>query len=57
MFRYAEAKYNLGDLAEAEKAYKIIEKYFPKSKIAVTIKERLEDIKNRKTKADTSNVK
>ncbi|OGW36279.1 MAG: hypothetical protein A2Y97_07540 [Nitrospirae bacterium RBG_13_39_12] len=53
VFMYAEAKYNLGDLAEAEKAYKIIEKYFPKSKMAPATKERLEEIKKRKEKADT----
>jgi TolA-binding protein len=52
MFMYAEAKFNLGDLTEAEKAYKIIIELFPTSSRAATSKTRLEDIKKRK--ADTS---
>src|SRR4030043_606397 len=54
MFMYAEAKYNLGDLVEAEKAYKIVIELFPTSNGAATSKGRLEDIK--KKKADTSIV-
>jgi tetratricopeptide (TPR) repeat protein len=54
MFMYAEAKYNLGDLVESEKAYKIVIELFPTSNRAVTSMGRLEDIKKRK--ANTSTV-
>jgi len=57
MFMYAEAKFNLGDLAEAGKAYKIVIEQFPTSGRATTAKARLEDIKNRKGKADVPPVK
>ncbi len=52
MFMYAEAKFNLGNLIEAEKAYKTVIELVPKSSRATTSKIRLEDIKKRK--ADTS---
>lgn len=48
MFMYAEAKFNLGDLVEAEKAYRVIIDLFPKSKRAVTSKVRLQEIEKRK---------
>lgn len=54
MFMYAEAKFNLGDLIEAEKAYKVVIELFPKSSSATTAKARIEEIKKRK--ADTSTV-
>jgi tetratricopeptide (TPR) repeat protein len=50
MFMYAEAKYNLGDLTEAEKAYKLLIELFPKSNRVATSKARLEEIEKRKTK-------
>jgi TolA-binding protein len=53
MFMYAEAKYNFGDLKEAEKAYKTVIELFPKSSRVATSKARLEEIEKRKSKADT----
>ncbi len=52
MFMYSEAKLNLGDLAEAEKGYKIVIALFPDSKESATSKKRLEDIKSRKSKKE-----
>jgi len=52
MFMYAEAKFNLGDLIEAEKAYKIVIELVPTSIIATTSKRRLEEIKKTKARAD-----
>ena len=51
-FMYAEANFNLGDLKEAERVYKIVIELFPNSRIADISKKRLEDIL-KKTKADT----
>ena len=48
MFMCAEAKFNLGDIVEAEKAYKVVIELFPKSNRAATAKARLEEIKKRK---------
>lgn len=48
MFMYAEAKFNLGDLTEAEKSYKTAIELFPTSSMAATSKKRIEDIKKRK---------
>lgn len=51
MFFYAEAKFHLGDLVEAEKGYKIVASLFPGSKEAETARERLQEVAKRKTKA------
>lgn len=51
MFMYSEAKFNLGDLAEAEKGYKIVIEFFPKTKEGETSKNRLEEIQNLKKQA------
>ncbi|MEW6418618.1 MAG: tetratricopeptide repeat protein [Nitrospirota bacterium] len=48
MFMYAEARFNLGDLVEAEKAYKVVIELFPKSSRSDTSKTRLEEIEKRK---------
>jgi TolA-binding protein len=53
MFMYAEAKFNLGDLIEAERAYKIVIELFPTSSKAAASKRRLEEIKKTKAKADS----
>jgi len=53
MFMYAEAKFNLGDLMEAERAYKIVIELFPTSSKAAASKRRLEEIKKTKAKADS----
>jgi|Deesub1362A_J573_1020465.scaffolds.fasta_scaffold00027_9 tetratricopeptide (TPR) repeat protein len=45
LFFYSEAKFNLDDLKEAEKGYKIIRRLFPKSMEARISKKRLEEIK------------
>jgi len=45
LFMYAEAQFNLGDLGEAEKAYKSLVELFPKSRMTTTAKERLDEIK------------
>jgi tetratricopeptide (TPR) repeat protein len=48
LFMYSEAKFNLGDLIEAEKGYKIVIALFPNSAEAVTSKSRLEEIKKKR---------
>lgn len=48
LFMYSEAKFNLGDLIEAEKGYKIVITLFPNSAEAVTSKSRLEEIKKKR---------
>ncbi len=48
MFMYSEAKFNLGDLTEAEKGYRIVIALFPGSKESAVSKERLEEINKRK---------
>jgi tetratricopeptide (TPR) repeat protein len=53
MFMYAEAEFNLGDLTEAERAYKIVIDLFPTSSKAAASKRRLEEIKKTKAKADS----
>ena len=53
MFMYAEAKFNLGDFMEAERAYKIVIELFPTSSKAAASKRRLEEIKKTKAKADS----
>jgi TolA-binding protein len=50
MFMYAEAKFNLGDLTEAEKSYKTVIELFPTSSMAATSKKRIEDIKKKNPK-------
>lgn len=52
MFMYSEAKLNLGDLVEAEKGYKIVIALFPDSKESELSKERLEEVKKRKSRLD-----
>lgn len=44
MFLYAEAKFHLGDVNEARKAYNIILYYYPHSAESLTAKGRLEEI-------------
>ncbi|MBI5102810.1 MAG: hypothetical protein HZB33_13385 [Nitrospirae bacterium] len=41
LFHYSEAKFNTGDVVEAEKGYKIIYSLFPDSSEGVTARERL----------------
>jgi len=48
MFMYSEAKFNLGDFVEAEKGYKIVIEFFPRTKEGETSKNRLEEIKKLK---------
>lgn len=50
MFLYSEAKFNLGDITEAEKGYRIVASLFPESKEARTSRTRLEEIGKLKTK-------
>jgi TolA-binding protein len=50
MFMYAEAKFNLGDLTEAEKSYKTVIELFPTSSMATTSKKRIEEIKKKNPK-------
>jgi TolA-binding protein len=54
LFMYAEAKFNLGDIVEAEKAYTDVIELFPTSYRAATAKKRLEEIKNKKEKPGAS---
>jgi hypothetical protein len=44
MFYYAEAKFNLEDLVEAEKAYRIVTRLFPGSHEARIAKEQIREI-------------
>lgn len=48
LFMFSEAKFNLGDLIEAEKGYKIVIEFFPKTTEGETSKKRLEEIKKLK---------
>ena len=50
LFMFSEAKFNLGDLIEAEKGYKIVIEFFPKTAEGETSKKRLEEIKKTKSK-------
>ncbi|MHB8881236.1 MAG: tetratricopeptide repeat protein [Thermodesulfovibrionales bacterium] len=52
LFLYAEAKLNLGDLAEAEKGFRIIVAEAPKSKEGIISKQRLEAIQKKKSGKD-----
>lgn len=52
MYLYAEAKKNRGDLAEAEKGYKIVIALFPDSKKSALAKERLEEIRKIRSKTN-----
>lgn len=52
MFMYSEAKKNRGDLAEAEKGFKIVIALFPDSKEGALSKERLEEIKKIRSKTN-----
>lgn len=51
LFMYSEAKFNLGDLEEAEKGYKIIIDQFIDTKEAMESKKRLEKIKEEISKS------
>lgn len=48
LFMFSEAKFNLGDLIEAEKGYKIVIEFFPKTTEGETSKKRLEEIRKLK---------
>lgn len=48
MFLYAEAKFNLGDLEEAEKGFNIVINFFPDSREAARAKERTLEINNKR---------
>lgn len=50
IFMFAEAKFGLNDLAEAEKGYKIVVADFAETKEGSFARKRLEEIKTRKTK-------
>ena len=50
IFMYAEAKFRLNDLAEAEKGYKIVVSTFPAAKESAVAKKRLEEIQAKKPK-------
>lgn len=47
MFLYSEAKFMLGDMAEAAKGYRIVTRMFPNSSEARLSKNRLEDIEKK----------
>lgn len=48
LFLFTEANFNLGDLIEAEKGYKIIRELFPSATEALIANDRLEEIKMKK---------
>jgi TolA-binding protein len=48
MFLYAEAKYRLNDLVEAEKGYRIVIALFPRTRESSLAAERLDEIKGKK---------
>jgi tetratricopeptide (TPR) repeat protein len=50
IFLYSEAKINLGDLAEAEKGFKIVIAHFPDTREASLARQRLAAIANMKSK-------
>lgn len=50
IFMFAEAKFKLGDLVEAEKGYKIVMANFPESRESKTAKSRLEEIDQKRQK-------
>ena len=50
IFMYSEAKYKLGDLAEAEKGYRIVTTTFPDTRHGAIAKTRLEEIDKKKPK-------
>jgi tetratricopeptide (TPR) repeat protein len=50
IFMYSEAKFRLNDLVEAEKGYKIVITTFPDSKESAVAKNRLEEIRAKRTK-------
>jgi outer membrane protein assembly factor BamD (BamD/ComL family) len=52
MFYYAEAKFNLKDLVEAEKAYRIVTRLFPGSHEARIAKKQIREIKMSKKTTD-----
>ncbi len=48
MFMYSEAKFNLGDLVEAEKGYKIVIEFFPQTGEGEASKKRLNEMQKLK---------
>jgi TolA-binding protein len=48
MFMHAEAQYNLGNIEEAEKVYKITEKLFPKLIVGIKSRKMIEKIEKNK---------
>lgn len=50
IFMFTEAKFNLNDLVEAEKGYKIVIANFPDSRESKTAKKRLEEIEQKRQK-------
>lgn len=52
LFLYSEAKFHTEDLVEAEKGYKIVISKFPDSREGKISKKRLEEIKDKKSKAN-----
>lgn len=50
IFMYSEANYNLGNIEEAEKGYRIITKLFPKLIIGIKSKKMIETIEKDRTK-------
>lgn len=53
IFMYSEAKFNLGDLIEAEKGYKIVIEFFPGTKEGEVSKDRLKEIEKLKRQTPT----
>ncbi len=53
LFMYAEAQFKIGNLGEAEKAYKSLIESFPNSRLAYSSKKRLDEMQ-KKEKTDTS---
>lgn len=50
IFMYSEAKYNLGNIEEAEKGYRIVTKLFPKLIFGIKSKKMIEKIENDRNK-------
>lgn len=48
VFMYSEAKFNLGDIKEAEKGYKIVIEFFPQTREGKVSKHKLNDIQGLK---------
>lgn len=48
LYMYSEAKFNLNDIVEAEKGYKIVLEFFPKTKEGYAANKRLKEIQDTK---------